>query len=166
MSMLTRRIALSLRRLWTSRVALKPPPLGRESQALLTRLTSGLADPNARRGRFGLVGLEVGDVAASAPTLAVERLGRDSYLIARYVELVGIRSEDPDVNDRVADPEVEFLCERGEWRAVRARSGLSPSDPHDAALAVLRFAEPLLGLVEAERSAPPLADILRNRRQA
>lgn len=166
--MFTRRIARSLRRLWTRGVALKAPPLGQESQVLLARLTCGLADPNARRG-VGLVGLEVGDAAAGASTLTVERLGRDRYLIARHVERVGVRSEDPGVDDRVADPEVEFLCERGDWYAVRARSGFSSADdpaPRDAALTVLRFAESLVELVEAERSAPSLADILRNRRQA
>lgn len=162
------RMILSLRRLWASRIAVKAP-LDRDSQALLDRLTAGLADPCARGAGFRLVALEVGGDATGAPTLAVERLGRDRYVIARHVELVGVRHDDPEVNDRVADPEVEFRRNCGEWHAVRARSGLAPLGKrglHDAARTVLRFAEQLVELVEVERSAPMLVDIFRNRRQS
>lgn len=112
-------------------------PLDPESAAILHRLTAGLADPAG----FGLISHEIGDAEVGAPTVAAERLCADRYLITRYVEL-DTRTEDPEVNDRVAAPEVEFVRQGDDWFPVAAQRGHYEGDEHDAnalAVALLRL---------------------------
>lgn len=112
-------------------------PLDRESAAILHRLTAGLADPAG----FGLISYEIGDADVGAPTVRAERLGADRYLITRYIEL-DTRTEDPELNDRVAAPEVEFVRQGGDWFPVAARRGHYDGREHDAdalAVALLRL---------------------------
>lgn len=112
-------------------------PLDPESAAILHRLTAGLADPAG----FGLIAHEIGSAETGAPTVAAERMGADRYVVTRYIEL-DTRTEDPEVNDRVAAPEVEFVRQGDGWFPVAARRGHYEGDEHDAnalAVALLRL---------------------------
>ena len=112
-------------------------PLDPESAAILHRLTAGLADPAG----FGLIAHEIGSAGTGAPTVAAERLSAERYVVTRYVEL-DTRTEDPDVNDRVAAPEVEFVRQGDGWFPVAARRGHYEGDEHDTnalAVALLRL---------------------------
>lgn len=112
-------------------------PLDPESTAVLYRLTAGLADPAG----FGLIAHELGSATNGAPTVAAERLSADRYVVTRYIEL-DTRTEDPEVNDRVAAPEVEFVREGDDWFPIAARRGHFEGDEHDTntlAVALLRL---------------------------
>lgn len=112
-------------------------PVDPESAAILRRLTAGLADPAG----FGLISHEIGSADAGAPTVRAERLDADRYLITRYIEL-DARTEDPELNDRVAAPEVEFVRQSDDWFPVAARRGHYDGREHDAsalAVALLRL---------------------------
>lgn len=111
----------------------KTRSLDPESAAILHRLTAGLADPMANivGGRVvatGLIAVEIGP--GRAPTVRAERLSADRYVVTRYVE-IDTRTEDPEVNDRVAAPEVEFVHEGDNWFSVVARRGHYEGDEHD-----------------------------------
>lgn len=106
-----------------------------ESAAI--RLTVGLADPAG----FGLISHEIGSADEGAPTVRAERLSADRYLITRYIEL-DTRTEDPELGDRVAAPEVEFVQQGDDWFPVAARRGHYDGREHDAnelAVALLRL---------------------------
>jgi len=112
-------------------------PLDAGSSAILHQLTAGLADPAG----FGLIAHEIGSAEDGAPTVAAERLNANRYVVTRYIEL-DTRTEDPEVNDRVAAPEVEFVREGDHWFVVAARRGHFEGDQHDAntlAVALLRL---------------------------
>lgn len=112
-------------------------PLDPGSAAILHQLTAGLADPAG----FGLIAHEIGSAKDGAPTVAAERLGADRYVVTRYIE-IATRTEDPEVNDRVAAPEVEFLREGDNWFPIAARRGHFEGDEHDTntlAMALLRL---------------------------
>lgn len=112
-------------------------PLDPESAAILHRLTAGLADPAG----YGLIAHEIGSADDGAPTVRAERLDADRYVVTRYIEL-DTRTEDPELNDRVAAPEVEFLRQGGDWFPVVVRRGRydgDERDPHAVSAALLRL---------------------------
>lgn len=61
--------------------------------------------------------------------------------MSRYVELKGVQTEDPELNDRVADPQVDFLRRDGAWYPLVASSKLrdiGEQDIHVVAETMLR----------------------------
>lgn len=102
-------------------------PLGLPYAATLDLLTTGLGLP----GRYGiLMSREIGDAREGAPTFDAEYLGDCHFRVTRYVELQGVRTEDPEVNDRVADPQVDFLRQDGAWFPLAASSKLHDISEH------------------------------------
>jgi len=142
-------------------------PLDVESAAILGRLTEGLTAPSG----FGLISRETG---SRGQAVRAERLSEDRYLITRVVEL-DTRTEDPEVYDRAAAPEVEFVRQGGDWVPVAARRGAYSGpehDPHDLAVALLRLVAHehslrprgwLAGLFTFFARKPRLGDLLRSR---
>ncbi|PCC69322.1 hypothetical protein SAMN02745121_08977 [Nannocystis exedens] len=131
-------------------------PLDRQSKAILDLLTAELADPASLRAglhgpvtRSGSVAHEIGSADDGGPTVRVERLSADRYLVTRYVEL-DTRSEDPELNDRVAAPEVELVRQGGDWFAVAVRRGAYAGAEPDA----LELVSAALRLVAREQSLP------------
>lgn len=108
-----------------------------ESAAILEWLMAGLVDPFAGHG---LVSEEFGHTDDGGPTVLAERLSADRYLVARYIEL-DMRTEDPEIKDRVVAPEVEFVRQGSDWFPVVAQRGRWDGDErdlHGLAAAMLR----------------------------
>lgn len=115
-----------------------PRALGPDCAGTLDRLTAGLGLP----GKYGiLMSREIGDAREGASAVDAEYLDDRHFRVTRYVELAGERTEDPDVNDRVADPQVDFLRQDGAWFPLAATSrirNLREHDVHAIAEAMLR----------------------------
>lgn len=133
-------------------IARTPQPLDPESAAILEWLTAGLVNPYAGRG---LVSAEFGGEQDGDPSVLAECLGADRYLIARYVEL-DMRTEDPEVNDRVVAPQVEFVREGAAWFPVAAERGRWSGDDHD----LHELARELLRTVACEQDIRPARGLL------
>lgn len=113
-------------------------PLGPPYAATLDWLTTGLGFP----GRYGiLMSREIGDAGEGAPTVDAEYLGDCHFRVTRYIELEWVRSEDHELNDRVADPQVDFFRRDGGWFPLAASSilhDISEQGVHAVAEAMLR----------------------------
>lgn len=128
------------------------PPVAALDAALLDTLTEELVAP----GRYGLHYYEIGEgVTASAECLSTDR-----FLIARRITL-DTRTEDPEVFDRAAAPEAEFVRRGRTWHLLSVSRGAyagPETDPQALAVALLRLvaheqADSLRRLVQ-ERELP------------
>ncbi len=107
-------------------------PLDKAEAAMMDRLTAAFSNAN-------LAEHELGRPIPGAPSVAVERLGQNRYRVTRYIELERVRTVDPELNDRVACPEVDFIVHDGNWFPVAARFAAprDARDLHDVAAAML-----------------------------
>lgn len=122
-------------------------PLDQPSAEILDHLTADLTAPPG----FGLIGLELDNLPArSAPTVRAERLSAERYVITRFVE-VDTRIEDPEVNDRVAAPAVEFVRHGDVWFPVAAQRGVYEGPERD----IHALAAAMLRIVAEEQSLRP-----------
>ena len=109
------------------------PPVAALNTALLDTLTEDLVAP----GRYGLHHYEIG----KGVTVSAECLSTDRFLIARRVTL-DTRTEDPEVFDRAAAPEAEFVRQGRTWHLVSVSRGAyagPETDPHALAVALLHL---------------------------
>ena len=109
------------------------PPIAALDAALLDTLTEELVAP----GRYGLHHYEIGE----GVTVSAECLSTDRFLIARRITL-DTRTEDPEVFDRAAAPEAEFVRRGRTWHLVSVSRGAYSGperDPHALAVALLRL---------------------------